>query len=301
MTDQLYAAVEAGGTKIICGIGSAEGGSLETARIETGDAGPTIQAIVDFFTAASRRHGPIQAAGIASFGPLDLDPDSPSWGRITTTPKPGWQGIDLRGNIADGLAVPAGINTDVNAAALAEAWHGAARGCKNVAYVTVGTGVGVGLLSGGKMVHGLGHPEAGHLKLRRHERHAGFDGVCPFHGDCLEGLASGPAIKAAWGSSLDKLPADHVAWEVEAHYLAQLCATLILTVAPEHIVLGGGVMSQSRLLPAIRAATVDSLAGYAAAWAEPGTAEARITSPGCKEPSGLIGAYLIAEDSSRPG
>jgi len=301
MVAPLYAAVEAGGTKIVCGVGSAETGSLETARIETGEAAATIRAIIDFFGAAGARHGPIQAAGIASFGPLDLDPESPSWGRITTTPKPGWQGVDLRGSIADALGVRTGINTDVNAAALAEATHGAARGRKNVAYVTVGTGIGVGLLSGGRMVHGLGHPEAGHLRLPRHERHAGFAGICPFHGDCLEGLSSGPAIKAAWGGSLDMLADDHPAWEVEAHYLAELCATLILTVAPEHIVLGGGVMSQQRLLPAIRAATLQSLAGYAAAWVAPDTADARITGPGCKEPSGLVGAYLIAEEAHRRG
>lgn len=168
-----------------------------------------------------------------------------------------------------------------------------ARGCDSVAYVTVGTGIGVGILSGGRMVHGLGHPEVGHLKLRRHPLHAGFDGSCPYHGDCLEGLASGPAIQAAFGAPLDQIDPDHQAWRIEAHYLGQLCATLILTVAPQHIVLGGGVMNQRRLLDGVRAVSLEVLGDYAGAW-DARAAATRITCTGCNEPPGLIGAYLIA-------
>jgi len=293
-----YAAVEAGGTKMVCAVGSAERGSLERVRIPTSDPDATVQAMVAFFRSATAAHGPVEALGIASFGPLDLDHNSLTYGTITTTPKPGWRGIDLPRRLGEALGVPAGINTDVNAAALAEASAGAARGRDAVAYVTVGTGIGVGLISGGRMVQGLGHPEAGHLRLPRHPAHQRFEGVCPYHGDCLEGLASGPAIVAAWGASLDRLDQGHPAWEVEAHYLAHLCASLILTAAPEHIVLGGGVMSQQALLWKIRAKTIELLAGYASAW----TLEAaidRITQPGCGEPSGLVGAYLIAEEAAR--
>jgi len=296
--EPLYAALEAGGTKMVCGIGSAEQGSRETARIPTTDPDTTIGAIVDFLRAAEARHRHVQAIGIASFGPIDLDRSSPTYGMITTTPKPGWQGTDLPRRLREALGVPASINTDVNAAALAEARNGAARGREAVAYVTVGTGIGVGLISGGRMVQGLGHPEAGHLRLPRHPAHGRFQGICPYHGDCLEGLASGPAIEAAWGASLDRLAHGHAAWEAEAHYLGHLCAALILTTAPEHIVLGGGVMSQHALFDAVRGKTLELLAGYASAWTVETVAN-RITQPGCVEPPGLIGAYLIAEEAAR--
>jgi fructokinase len=294
----LLGAIEAGGTKMVCGIGDAIGGSRETATIATRDVETTVRDIIAFLEAAQARHGAVAAIGIASFGPLDLDPRSPGFGRITTTPKPGWQGADLPARIGAALGVPTGIDTDVNAAALAEARLGAARGRQSVAYVTVGTGIGVGLVIDRAMVHGLGHPEAGHLLPRRHPGHGDFAGVCPYHGDCLEGLAAGSAIAAAWGGSLAELAQDHPAWDIEADYLGQLCAMLILTAAPEHIVLGGGVMSQRRLLEAVRGETLRRLAGYAAAWSDPATATARITAPGCAEASGLIGAYLLAQDAS---
>lgn len=291
----IFGAIEVGGTKVVCGIGNAANGSLETTRIDTVDPAGTIGAIEAFFLGATRRHGPIAALGIGSFGPLDLERDSASYGRIIATPKPGWQGADLPAALRRALGVPVAISTDVNAAALAEARLGAARGRKSVAYVTIGTGIGVGLIVGDSMVHGAGHPEAGHILPRRHAAHAGFAGICPFHGDCLEGLAAGPAIVAAWGASLAGLAGDHPAWDAQADYIGQLCATLILTVTPEHIVLGGGVMAQQRLLPAVRQETLRRLAGYCAAWDSLEVAEARITSPGCAEPPGLVGAYILAE------
>lgn len=301
MTDKapLIAGIEGGGTKMVLGLGSAGGGSIATAHVPTRDPDATLADIAAFFAAAARARD-IAAVGIASFGPLDLDPASPGYGRITTTPKPGWAGADLPAALSDAFGVAVAIDTDVNAAALAEATLGAARGQSSVAYVTVGTGIGVGLVIGGRMVHGLGHPEAGHLLPRRHARHGAFAGSCPFHGDCLEGLASGTAIHAAWGAALDRLPADHPAWEVEADYLGQLCATLILTVAPEHIVLGGGVMAEERLFAPVRAETARRLAGYAALWDEAALA-ARITPAGCAGPPGLIGAYLLAERAAGPG
>jgi fructokinase len=202
----LFGGVEAGGTKILCAVGDGETGARETVRIATRDVDSTTREMLAYFEGARSRHGAVSAIGLASFGPLDLDPTSPTFGRITATPKPGWNGADLRGALAGRLAVPVAIDTDVNAAALAEARLGAARGCASVAYVTVGTGIGFGLLSDGRTVRGRGHPEAGHLIPRRHPAHDGFAGCCPFHGDCLEGLASGTAIMAAWGASLADLP-----------------------------------------------------------------------------------------------
>ncbi len=296
----LFAAVEAGGTKFVCGIGSSAGGSLRTAVVPTRDPDATLAEVVSFFGDAAG-HGRIEALGIASFGPLDLDPASATFGHILRTPKPGWEGTDLLGRLRATLGLPAAIDTDVNAAALAEARHGAARDARNLAYATVGTGIGVGIVAEGRPIHGIGHPEAGHMMLRRHPAHAGFAGVCPFHGDCLEGLASGPAIIAAWGASLSALPDDHIAWEAEADYLAQLCAALFLTVAPEQIVLGGGVMAHHRLFAPIRERTLGLLGGYLRGVAAKADIEWRITAPGCAEPSGLVGAYMLAERAARPG
>ncbi len=293
----VFGAIEAGGTKMMCGVGDARGGSRGTTRIETRDPDRTIADIVAFFAAMTARYGAAAAIGIASFGPLDLDPASPDYGALTTTPKPGWSGANLRQSIAAALGVPIAIDTDVNAAALAEATCGAAAGRRTVAYVTVGTGIGVGLVTGGRTIAGFGHPEAGHLLPRRNPLHGDFAGTCPYHGDCLEGLASGPAIRAAFGATLAEVDAAHPAWAIVSDYLGQLCASLILTASPEHIVLGGGVMAQARLYPMVRAETLRRLAGYAALWRPDGVAEARITPPGTAEPPGLIGAYLLAETS----
>lgn len=298
MAQALYAAVEAGGTKFLCGLGSAQTGSLEQARIATRDPQATLAEVADFFRAATARHGAPRALGIASFGPLDLDPASPGHGRITTTPKPGWGGLDLLGRMRAMLGVPAAIQTDVNAAALAEARLGAGTGAVGVAYVTVGTGIGVGFAEGGALRHRAGHPEAGHLSLRRHPGHAGFAGLCPYHGDCIEGLASGPAIAAAWGASLDRLAPDHPAWDVEADYLGQLCAALVLTAAPDRIVLGGGVLAQARLLAGTRARAAHWLGGYVAALDGPDAFARLIVAPGCEEAPGLVGAYLLAETAA---
>lgn len=291
----LFAGVEAGGTKFLCGIGSAAGGSLDTLTIATRDPDATLAEIGAFFA----RHGRVAALGIGSFGPLDLAPDSKSYGHILRTPKPGWEGTDLLGRLRDMLGVPAAIDTDVNAAAVAEAR--AADGARDLAYITVGTGIGVGLVVAGRPVHGIGHPEAGHIMPRRHRAHQGFAGICPFHGDCLEGLASGPAIIAAWGAPLSGLAQDHVAWEIVADYLAQLCATLFLATAPDRIVLGGGVMAHHRLMAPIRERTRVLLGGYVRGLTEATELERRITTPRCAEPSGLIGAYMLAEQALASG
>jgi fructokinase len=279
-------AIEGGGTKFVCAVGSAAG-STATATVPTRDPDATLADIDAFFAA----HGPIAALGIGNFGPLDLDRASPGYGRIGTTTKPGWSGIDLPAHFRALLKVPIEIDTDVNAAALAEA---RIAGLDSLAYVTVGTGIGVGIIAGGKPLQGLTHPEGGHIPVRRHPAHEGFAGVCPFHGDCLEGLASGTAIKAAWGGSLSELPAGHPAFEVEAHYLAQACTTLFLLAGPARIVLGGGVMKHEELFAPVRIRTLDLLGGYWQPAMDGGLVD-RIVRPASKESSGLVGAFLLAE------
>lgn len=249
----LLGAIEAGGTKFICAVGNRVGDLLEQQRIETRDPDSTLRQVRDYFDAAQQRCGPISAMGVGAFGPLDLRPASPTFGFITSTPKPGWRNTDLRGFLMQALGRPVYLDTDVNAAALAEQRWGAGWDLDSLAYVTVGTGIGVGLLHAGRPVHGLVHPEFGHLIVRRHPADRGFAGICPFHGDCLEGLANGPAIQARTGASLEQAPADAAVWELEADYLGQLCATLVLTNSPQRILMGGGVMQQSRLFAAIQA------------------------------------------------
>jgi len=288
----IYGAIEAGGTKFVCGVGDARGGSLETATIPTRDPDRTFADVAAFFHTAAG-HGPIAAIGMGTFGPVELRRADPRYGQILATPKPGWQGTDMLARTRAILNVPLGLDTDVNAAALAEA-DAAGADVSQLAYVTVGTGIGVGLVSAGQPVHGLGHPEMGHILVRRHPAHEGFAGVCPFHGDCLEGLASGPAIASAWGDAAGFGP-DHPCWEVEADYIAQLCMTLFLSLAPERIVLGGGVMQQRQLFRLIRQRTADRLAGYLAGLTSADALTPHIVAPACTEPSGLVGAYLLAE------
>lgn len=292
----LWGAIEAGGTKFVCGVGNARSGSLATAVIPTRDPDATFREVEAFFRSAEHL-GRLAAMGVASFGPLDLNPGSASYGRILRTPKPQWEGTDLVARTAAIARLPIALETDVNAAALAEAVaNGPA--ISQLAYVTVGTGVGVGIVIDGQPVHGLGHPEAGHMLPRRHPAHGRFAGICAFHADCLEGLASGLAIEAAWGLNPSQAPADHVLWEIEADYLAQLCATLFLTIAPMRIILGGGVMKQHRLFPLIRSRTVALLAGYFGGARTLRDMEERIVPPRCAEASGLIGAYILAERAS---
>ncbi len=292
-----FAAVEAGGTKFVLGIGSAAGGSIARATVATRDPAATVADIARFFADAGRGTD-IAALGLASFGPVDLDPASPRHGHILASPKRAWSGFDLLGALRRALGgIPAGIDTDVNAAALAEAATGAGRGAGDLAYATIGTGIGVGLVVDGRAVHGIAHPEAGHIRPRRHPGHGDFAGICPFHGDCLEGLASGPAITACWGAELSALPPDHPAWAIQAGYVAQLCAMLILTLAPERIVLGGGAMRPGLFAP-VRAELATQLAGYGVG-ADPPALEHRITAPRCPEPSGLTGAYLLAARAGR--
>ncbi|MGL6291072.1 MAG: ROK family protein [Silanimonas sp.] len=297
------AAIEAGGTKVIAALFDSGGAALERARIATRDPVTTLAEVRDFLAAAQERHGAAQAAGIASFGPVALDPRAADYAHLRATPKAGWAGTDLRAMLPNGLCdAPFGIDTDVNAAALAEQRHGAGRDCTSLAYVTVGTGIGVGLVLDGRRVHGALHPEAGHLWPRRT---AGddFPGICPFHGDCFEGLASGPAIAARFGASLDALPPDHLAWARLGDELGQLAAQVTLLASPQRIVMGGGVMSQRALFPTLRARAWHWLGGYLEAPAPQRSDDDRnglddfIVPAALGDDAGLRGAFELARDA----
>ena len=262
MRSGLIAGVEAGGTKIVCALARPNGKVLEQARIPTQDPHATFAEIAHFYDAVTERHGSVAAAGIASFGPLDLDPSSATYGCLLNTPKPGWSGIDIRSSIASILGAPAVIDTDVNCAAMAEMREGAAQGLDRICYVTVGTGIGVGILETGRTNAGAGHPEVGHIAVP-HAPGDLFEGICPSHGDCLEGLACGPAMQTRWGCAAEDLPEGHAGWAYAAHYIAALCTNLTYTVRPQRIVVGGGVLSRASLMGAIRDAYRDRMAGYA--------------------------------------
>jgi fructokinase len=256
---RLLGAVEAGGTKFVCAIGDETGSILAEARFPTLAPEATLAKVCDFLNSAAV---PVSAIGVACFGPVILDKRSRNYGFIGTTPKAGWSHIDMVGLMSRTFSCPVGFDTDVNAAAMAEQRWGAARGTSNAVYLTVGTGIGGGVVIEGMPVHGLMHPEIGHIHPRRHTLDAQFAGVCPFHGDCLEGLASGPAIVARTGKELQDLDPSHAQWQIQADYLGQLCAQLVLTVSPQRIIMGGGVMAQERIFPLLRARMLHWLGGY---------------------------------------
>ncbi|HXA52502.1 MAG TPA: ROK family protein [Candidatus Acidoferrum sp.] len=276
-----YGGLEAGGTKFVCAIGTGPD-DLERADFPTTTPDETIGRALAFF----RDRAPVHALGIASFGPVDLDPRSATYGYITSTPKPGWSHTDIAGLMGRALGVPVHLDTDVNAAALAESRWGSARGLDDVVYLTVGTGIGGGALVGGRLVHGLLHPEMGHMRLP-HDRIADpYGGICPFHGDCLEGLASGPAIEQRWGVSAQSLPSDHPAWRLEARYLAAGVVNLVCTLSPRRVIMGGGVMEQAHLFPMIREEVAALLNGYVAA--------PEIGPPALGKNAGVLGAIALA-------
>jgi fructokinase len=277
-----FGGIEAGGTKFVCGVAS---GPEDLRRITFPTTTPdeTLCRAIAFF----RQQTAIEALGIASFGPVDLDRDSPAYGHITSTPKAGWAHFNIVGAMRDALNVPVGFDTDVNAAALAESRWGAARGIDDVVYITVGTGIGGGALAGGRLVHGLVHPEMGHMRIAHDLAADPFPGVCPFHGDCLEGLASGPSIEQRWGRKAEELPPDHPAWVIEARYLALGAANLVCTLSPRRILMGGGVMQNLDLFPMIRAHVRELLNGY--------VAPPEISPPMLGNDTGVLGAIALAE------
>jgi fructokinase len=292
---ELYGGIEAGGTKFVCGVGTGPEDLRAELRFATTTPEETLGQAIDFFLVQQQKHGPLAAVGIGSFGPVDLDRGSPTWGRVTSTPKPGWRGADVAGTVAGALGVPVAFDTDVNAAALGEQRWGAARGLDSFVYVTVGTGIGGGGMVDGRLLHGLVHPEMGHMLVPHDRDDDPFEGCCPFHGDCLEGLASGPAIEKRWGRRAEELPEDHPAWELEALYLARMAMNLVTTLSPRRIVLGGGVMQQARLLPAIRRRLREMLAGYVQSPAIVSRVDSYVVPSELGTRAGLFGALALAQ------
>jgi fructokinase len=290
MSKPLYGLVEAGGTKFVLGVAHGPDEVLATTRIPTTTPGETISAMVDWLA----QHGPLAAVGIATFGPVEVDRSSPQWGHILATPKAGWSNTDLVGPLAKRLGCPVGLDTDVTAAALAEYRWGAGQGQPSVLYFTIGTGIGGGAVIGGKPLAGISHPEMGHLRPPLHPADAGFAGVCPFHGMCLEGLASGPAVLARYGALLSDLPPDHEGHAVIAWYLAHAVTTAQAMFEPGRIVLGGGVMGTPGLLERVQAEAERLGNGYFR-----GKAAEILVRPGLGDRSGLLGALALAEAALR--
>jgi fructokinase len=294
----LLGGVELGGTKCICLLGSGPEDIRVRIVVPTGDdPAPTLDRIEQVLRDAVAAHGPIYALGIASFGPVDRTRSSPTYGFITSTPKPGWRNTPVADRLAEAFDVPVGFDTDVNGAALAEGRWGAARDLEDFAYITVGTGVGVGLVAGGRLVHGFGHPELGHIRVARKPGDS-WRGVCSFHGDCVEGLASGGAIAARAGLPAHQVPADDSAWESAAHALSQLLHTLVLATAPRRILVGGGVIeARPALLARVRRELLSSLNGYLDLEALAGSIERYVVPPGLGSLAGPLGALALAADA----
>lgn len=287
----MFGAIEAGGTKFVCGIGAGPD-DLEVIRIPTTTPEATIKQTTDFFQNSGK---PIRAIGIGSFGPLDLHPESATFGQITSTPKPGWQNFDIAGAVAGELAVPVGLDTDVNAAAFGEGRWGAAANLSDFLYLTVGTGIGGGAVVNGSIVHGMVHPEMGHIRVPHDRSKDPFEGTCPFHADCLEGLASGPAIEARWGMAAGDLPDNHEAWILEAHYLALGLVSWICTLSSQRIIIGGGVMQKPHLFSMIRRELSSLLNGYIKAEALTDSFDEFVVPPKLGSLSGVLGALVLAE------
>ena len=301
----LFGAIEAGGTKFVCAIGTGPGsGLIERAQFPTGDAPQRLlDEVVGWFLARQERHGPLAAFGVASFGPVDLDPNSSSYGHITTTPKPGWQYADLLGPLRRAFpSAPIGFDTDVNGAALGEWRWGAAAGLEDFIYVTVGTGIGGGGMARGRLLHGLVHPEMGHMGLPRIDGDT-FEGACPFHGRCWEGLCSGPAIAKRAGIPAEMLPPDHPAWDITLRSMAHALVNLTCVLSPRRIIVGGSVRKAGQLGEAAffartRAAVRGILSGYIAspALSETGINDF-IVPPALGDEAGVCGAIALAQVS----
>jgi fructokinase len=294
----LYGGLEAGGTKFVCAVGTGPDDLSELARFPTTSPEETMAAVVDWF-AEQHARTPLAALGVSSFGPLEPNPAAPLYGFITTTPKPGWHNADIVGPLRHALGVPVGFDTDVNGAALGEHRWGAAQGLDTFAYLTVGTGLGGGGMVGGKLIHGLLHPEMGHMLLRRDPERDPYGGYCVYHGDCFEGLVCGPAIADRWGKPAHDLPDDHPAWELEADYLAQGLVNIILILSPQRLILGGGVMEQSHLFPRIRRRVQEQLNGYIQKPAILEHIDEYIVPPGLGSRAGVLGAIALAQLAER--
>jgi fructokinase len=293
MREKVYAGIETGGSKFVCAVGTGPD-DLVTAQFATTSPDETIGKAVDFIKDHSRLKQ-IAAVGVASFGPLDLDQGSPTYGYITTTPKDSWSNIDIYGKTRSRLEVPVAIDTDVNGASLGEQVWGAAKGLDTFIYLTIGTGIGGGGMINSRLMHGLLHPEMGHMRIPHDWQNDPYGGCCPFHGDCLEGLASGRAMGLRWGQSPENLPPDHPAWETEAVYLALAVANLICIMSPQRIVIGGGVMKNPGLMSAVRRKAHRLLNGYVRSEAITKDIDRYVVSPVLGKLAGVVGALELAK------
>ena len=292
MVQRLIGAIEAGGTKFVLAVARDDGTILREARIATRTPDQCFPEVAEFFRAAAAAHGPLSSFGVASFGPIDIDPASSTYGTFTTTPKPGWAGARFHDVLGE-FGAPIAVDTDVNGAALGEWLKGAGQGCTTLAYTTVGTGIGTGVVHKGKPLMGFSHYESGHIQPPRDAAVDPFAGSCPFHGDCLEGLAAGPAIEARWGQSLSELGSPPEKVELIAGYIAHLAASLVLLHMPDRLIFGGGVMKAPGLLQAVRRQTERKLAGYVRApQLDPGL-EQYIVAPGLGDHAGITGAIEL--------
>jgi len=291
-TSVVYGGIEAGGTKFAAAVGSAPDNILAIEQFPTTTPTETLGRVIEFF----RQSGvTLNAIGIASFGPLDLDKNSPSYGSISSTPKPGWANTSLVKTISEGLSLPVYLDTDVNGAALGEWRWGAAQGLDTFIYLTIGTGIGGGGMVNGKLMHGLAHPEMGHILIPHDKARDPFPGVCPFHSDCFEGLACGPAIVKRWGKSPEFLPPSHEAWQLEADYIAHGVMNLIITLSPQKVILGGGIMKVPELLFGVRQRVVSLLNNYVHAPAITIGIDSYIVAPALGDMAGVLGAIALAE------
>ena len=291
----LYGGIEGGGTKFVCSVARSPTDVIESATFVTTSPQATLAECVEFFRATQKRHGALGAVGFSCFGPLELRPDAAAYGCMMSTPKAGWSGVNLLAPLRAAFSVPIALDTDVGGAALAEWQLGAGRGLSSLAYVTVGTGIGGAVAPGTPAASRLMHAEMGHIPVRRHSRDRDFAGTCPFHGDCLEGLASGPAIVARWGNTLDALAPGHEAREIIAEYLAQLTTSIALVLSVERVVFGGGVMGDGQVMPLLREATARYLNGYLQPLRDSSRLNDYICAPALGARAGVTGALLLAQ------
>jgi fructokinase len=291
-----FGGIEAGGTKFVCVVTDENKNILAETRFPTTTPGETIGRVIDFF----REQNPqipeqVSALGVACFGPIDPQPSSPLFGYITSTPKPGWANTPVVQPLMEAFGVPVAIDTDVNAAAVGEGTWGAAVGMDDFLYLTIGTGIGGGGVFNGRPLHGLVHPEMGHVRIPHNWTNDPFGGACPYHSDCFEGLAAGPALQKRWGQPGDTLPLDHPAWALEANYIALALQSFICTLSPTRIILGGGVMQQAQLFPPIRAKVIKLLNGYVQSPAILQAIDEYIVPPGLGGRAGVLGAIALAK------
>ena len=289
-------AIEAGGTKMITAIGDEKGQLFDRISIPTTTPEETFEKMISYFKAKEKEGYKISALGIGSFGPINLDENSEKYGFITSTPKPGWANVDFVGYFTEKLSIPIGFDTDVNAAVLGEVTFGAAKEAKSAIYITIGTGIGAGIYYEGRLIHGMLHPEAGHIMLAKHPNDS-FEGVCPYHGNCFEGMASGPSIQKRYGKKAVELKDNYCVWEIESFYIAQAITNYICMYSPEKIILWGGVMHQEQLFDMVRKKVKEMLNGYIAVDILLNTdLSDYIIKPGLGENPGILGALQLGID-----